>query len=471
MFLTPSANADFLIVGILALIIGHSFYIYSQGRWFLFDPINAFWGGVLIVYVEQPTSHAVTFIGWNGESAFVATLGWILFGLVWVVVGYELPLGDKLGRKIPAMPGTLKPGRIVLAAWILIVLGLLAYAHDFSTAGGAANWLSVGRGGTNYEQASLYIIQLESLLPVGVGLLVFWVEWDRTAKFLRLIAWGLGILMWWWFLYLGTRSRVIGFALLLLGAWYLPRRKNPSTLFLIPLFFALLLISNFQANYRWQFTDLSFHLEEIDWEEAKERCLPGWLLGRSRDNKVDPSRGIEFNCVTSVVKLVPEDVPYNYGLGHLEVLTRPIPRSIWPTKRWPHLESVQGVLREAELSDSMGGASELLAGPSFTFAGHWYYAGGPVGLFLGGLLTGVIFRAIRAIRERDTKNIGDLLLYSQLLLIGFNEAAATPLYWLTILPFTVIPLLALLYFCREHSHVVPGRIRRPPAHFSSSANS
>ena len=449
MSLTPSIIADLLLLGILGLISGHGYYLYRQRRWLLFDPLNLFWGGVLVCYVEQPISHAATFIGWHGEELFCRTLFWVLIGLVCVVVGYEIRWGGVFARKLPKMPEKMWAWRVSVLACVLILLGLASYAYDMHAVGGAQVWLSVGRGGTDIEGSSAYFRELQHFLPVGIIVLLFAAEMSPSNFLHRLVAWSAGILMWMWFVYLGTRSRTIMFGVVLMAAWYLPRRKNPPVLLLAPLFVGLWLLVNFQATYRNQFTNLSFNLHSVDWSEFQGAILPSWLGGAENTAKEEVSGGLEFNCVMTVVKLVPDLIPYNYGYGHLEVFTRPIPRAIWPGKRYPHLEALQGVFREGGLTESTGGFSDLLAGPALTFAGDWYYVWGPLGLILGGLLTGIIFRTIREYYESSRHSLATTLVYLQLLTVGFNEAAATPLYWLI----TLSPPLLLLWLacnlCRE----------------------
>ncbi len=375
----------------------------------------------------------------------------------------------------------------------------MGYAYDMHAAGGASAWLSYPRGGSDLEYTSTYLLQLEYCLPAGVLLALFWVEfatspfamrngkshnrhsadWSRHVPIpqiglrpqagatsnpvYRLLSWSLATAVLLWIFYLGSRFRTITMVIGMLAAYYLPRRRDPPLLLLVAVFSVLFVATNFQAAYRGSFRNLSFNLREIDWQEARSACLPGWLGGTPAAAR-EISTGMEFNCVMNVVKLVPERIPYNYGYGHLELFTRLVPRTLWPGKRWPHLEAVQGVLKEADLSNSNGGFSDLLAGPAFTFIGHWYYVLGPLGLIAGGLLTGVLLRFIRSLYDRCAGSEADILVYSQLIIIGFSEAAATPLYWLFSLPFSLLPILVLIKWCGKES---PSASRRSPQNRAS----
>jgi len=165
------------------------------------------------------------------------------------------------------------------------------------------------------------------------------------------------------------------------------------------------------------------------------------------------ARGIEFNCVMTVIDLVPSHVPYNYGYPFLEIFTRWIPRAAWPDKVYPGLEAVFPLLLLGGLSDVWVPTSKepLLMGPAFTFVGHYWAMGGPLALVLAGLLTGVMFRMIRTLYERNPGSEGDVILYANLIIIGFTEAAATPFVWIYSLPLTMLPVVVLLRFCRRTS--------------------
>jgi hypothetical protein len=153
----------------------------------------------------------------------------------------------------------------------------------------------------------------------------------------------------------------------------------------------------------------------------------------------------------TVVALVPDVVDYNYGYGFLEIFTRPIPRAWWPDKIYPAAEAVQPILLNGQLSESWitTSSAPLLAGPSLTFVGHWYAVGGGIALVVASFMTGVMFRAIRTVLDREPGNEGDMLLYVLLMTIGFGEALGTPLHWVYILPFPILALSITFYFVRK----------------------
>ena len=442
---------DILLFCIAGLMVAHTLSLISRRRLLLLDPLFAFWAGIFVVYILQPLSFRPIFIEWHSEELVDAALAWTVLGLLCVLWGYEWDLGMRLGLKLPQAPEKLCPTKLTMAGYGLSAVGLIGYSCLFASAGGMREWLAVGRGGTDYENISGYVAQMPDLLPVGIILLLFQMHFHPSPLPKKILLWLAAALIWWWFLYLGSRSRLIGFTIAGTGAYYLPRRKSPPLLLAGSVFIGLFILSNFQQAYRDKFTNLSLNLDQIDLSEAKGTALPYFLGGDPNLQSDALANGVEFNCVLSVVELVPDKVPYNYGYGYLEVFTRWIPRALWPDKIYPQMEAVQGVLREGGLSGANVRDSEILMGPAFTFVGSWFYVGGPVALVFGGLLTGVLFRAIRTIYDRGNRNEGDILVYVSLIGIGFGEAASTPLSWLITLPVALGPLLLILFLCRAPS--------------------
>jgi hypothetical protein len=172
---------------------------------------------------------------------------------------------------------------------------------------------------------------------------------------------------------------------------------------------------------------------------------------------------MEYSCAMAVVELVPDEVPYNRGYSLLEFFTRAIPRAFWPGKIYPHYEAFTPIYEKGRLTAHVIQTSRrrILAGPAFTFIGHWYAVGGPVALILASFLTGCMLRAVLGIHLRNTSNEGSLILYGQFIMLGFAEVASTPLFFLFNLPFKLIPLLVVVHMARAR-RPLPARTPRPP---------
>jgi hypothetical protein len=462
---TPTLLGDVLLFALLGVMVAHGLWQARRGRWQLLDPLNFFFIGMVMVFVVQLLQDGKTLIEWHGTPVLHNTLLAAIFVTAMAIVGYEAHSAVRVGWRLPSIAPRLDPGRLNLLAWFIIAAGLFGYALVFYRVGGMNEFLAVGRGWATpvrnlpYVPAFLQtlVMQLPSVLPVGCYLLLFRAYMYPLPPGTRLLAWAINGLMWAWFLYLGTRSRLTWVTLAMMAAFFLPRRKTPPLWLGGAVFAALILLTSFQAHYRAQFVNLSFNLTEEQKEEVWDRILPSFLLPEAKQQERILSVSSELNCAMTAIKLVPGEVPYNYGYGWLELFTRWIPRAVWPSKRYPHLESMQGLLSEGGLSDHRDERTGLLGGPAFSIVGHWYNAGGILGLALGGWLAGFIVRIVRTLYDRSAQNQSFLLLYPPLMLVGFLDACGTPFYWAFYVPFTLAPTVVALWFCRARS---PAPVRR-----------
>jgi hypothetical protein len=437
---------------ITTVLIGVHYYLEKKRQhWQLLDPFNAFLAVFFIIYVLEPLGFYKPLHTSYGDPILYRTQLSIIWALPWLLLGYHLKVSQRIGLKFPNMPAKLRPDLLQVAGLVMICLGIFGYAYSANSAGGLTAWLAVGRGGTDYEATTGYGVVLETFLPVGVILLLLRVEMNPTLLPTRLVIWGLAVLQWLWFVYLGSRGRTILFLLSLVAIFYLPRRKAPSLwlacLVAIPLF----LLAAFQAQYRDRFTNLSLHLDQLTWSEVKTKILPASLGGDIGQDNGRSLGDLEYNCTTAVVDCVPTYVPYNYGGTLLELLTHGIPRALWPNKRYPLYEYQTPIMETRDLSRNwnMTNTSAFLRGPAFTYVGYWYHAGGYVALALAGLFTGAMLRWVRTYLDRDPNNQGNLILYLMLLPIGFQDAASTPFYWLFSLPLSLIPVIIFMFWARD----------------------
>ena len=437
------------VLAILALITWHCWWLSQRGRWLALDPLNFLWAGVVVIYVVQATEYSEVLSELYGRDHLVRSMAVVFAGLVAVVVGYESRLGGVLAKKVPNTPFRLSPPRLRLVSLGLIGVGVLGYAYQFSSAGGFVSWIAVARGGTDWEAIENWVAQAADVLPIGVAVLLLHAEMHHTRRGMRVVAWSAWLGMFLWLFYLGTRSRVIVMTIGGIAAFYLPRRRNPPGWLLGVAFLILLFLTGFQAAFRGTFRDLRIDVAGISGEELRGASLPSMLGGDRTIQQERFAGGLEMNCVLAAIALVPDTVPFNFGYGYLEFFTRPIPRSLWASKWYPMRESLQGVFRLGGLTEAQDPNTGLLSGPAFTLIGHWYYAGGLVGVIIGGFLAGGLCRGIRGIWERRPTSEGDLLLFCQLMAVGFGEVAGTPLGFVFSLPPIVVALSIAFVLCRE----------------------
>ena len=452
--LTPglSFQAILLISAIVGSIVFHSWRLWSRRQWFCFDPLNTFWAGIIVVFVLQPLKYGDTCNSWHIPGTMEKALLWAVVSVAAVSLGHNAKLGAEWGYRLPRMPSRLDPGKVYIAALVLIAVGILGYGILMATAGGIKEWLAVGRGATDFEKLKVgYVRWLPHALPAGVALLLFHVGFHRVSSTLRAMVLIAATLTLLWTMYLGSRGGTIGFAIAWLAATYLPLRRNPPVWLTALVCVGLFVVVSFQAQYRANFTNLSFNLHQVDMKAFLSDLLPGVAPKASAEVERTVSASSEFNCVMAAVELVPRTIPYNHGYALLELLTHPIPRAIWPEKHYPHYEAFTPIMFQGGLSSNWQtvGSTEMLSGPGFTFVGHWYAIGGPIALVIAGLFTGALLRMLRTVYDRNPSSEGDAILFSQCVFVGFCEAATTPLFFIFTLPAMWIPTIILLFWARK----------------------
>ena len=128
-------------------------------------------------------------------------------------------------------------------------------------------------------------------------------------------------------------------------------------------------------------------LREVDYEEdgAVEVKVSAWerILSGKDANMLD---GLEL-----VQQVYPEMLDYGYGMEHLEILTRPIPRAIWPDK------PVGGYMNKLKMFDK-GSAGTLGISPSLF--GSFYGEGGIIGIIGFSAVYGIALARLMMIARR-----------------------------------------------------------------------
>lgn len=106
------------------------------------------------------------------------------------------------------------------------------------------------------------------------------------------------------------------------------------------------------------------------------------------------SSGNDFNMIDGFImseQVFPKELPYQYGLGHLEVFVRPIPRALWPGK------PVGGW---AQKFGQANGGSSFNTGISPSLYGSFYEEGGVIAIILLAAVYGWMFAAYMNAADR-----------------------------------------------------------------------
>ena len=402
-----------LIVAVAAVPV--LFYVYWAGKdWWFLDPINTFWPAYLLFGVFQPLAFHSGWIELYGEETVLKTLAMFAVAGLSVCAGYRIDARRSLGLRIPVLRGEDAVGRLIVLGLLLVVFGTMAYGYVIGTMGGVESFLSKSRTNVDYNQISISFLSLLPMLPVGLFILMGTCYAVRSYGLLRHIALALTILWGVWCVYSGTRAGIISTAVILVGTIWGRGRRNPGLWTSVLALSIVLVLVGFATSYRGVLYGGQFNSED-SLTEAIDRSLASY----AEPGKIGTQKGAEFSIAQAVVLNVPETVPYDYGRMLLELITRPIPRSVWPEKQYPEGQAWDHIHRVAGTAGWVNNAG-YLSGPAPSLVGKYYYMGGILGVILGGLWTGIYLNAIRTYIGLYPP-IAQLLLAVGCAELGFNE--------------------------------------------------
>jgi hypothetical protein len=441
---------ELLLLAIIVIPVAFYCSRLRRGWWFL-DPINTFWPMYVLFGVVEPWASRDGWIGVYGESVVCWTLTLYILAGVTVYIGYVLPVGRRVARRLPLLHGFDHASRFVLVGFAALVVGGLAYAYVIRVSGGLEQFLSVSRTSINFEELSGYTLNLLTLVPLGLMILLC-STYHRPRyvilKRLTLVATAaFGI----WCIYSGTRSGIIGVALIMLGSVYGAQRRNPPVYITALSFAAIVILVGFVAEYRGRMYGGQFHSDEsrsVILHHSMEFYVPS--------EKTLRVVGSEFDMSLAVVSWVPDTVPYDYGYMMFEYFTMPVPRAWWPQKIYPGEESWDRFYRVAGNASWVNRAGHL-GGPAPGLIGKYFFIAGPAGVLLGGLWTGVFLQLIRSYVCRYS-GITGVLLAVGCFSLGYSEMN-NPLWWpINWLPATGAGVLVAVLLGRRGAHTI-GRAR------------
>ncbi len=343
-FLRQNDEIPLLISGLLFYVASYRYWAVTSGigRWVNLGSIGGF--------------SAIT-----NDAALVA-LGYIVLGQISLLATYML-------RQRRFLPIVVPAGDRFLLQWLrprVIFLGLFCLPLVVIARSSLTAQLSAGH--SLAFQVSSYLF-LFPLALVGIAILIFCL-WKfggfpslptKIAAILILI----GVA---YFTY-GSQTRFLFLGWIIAAGVILSSSYRPKTRLVILASCALLGISIFALTGAMRNPELaSDALNQAAWERAftaeDGNMLDGFVL---------------------IQQVYPQRLDFSWGMEHLEILMRPIPRALWPEK------PVGGYMNKLGLFDANTG---FTIGISPTVFGSFYAEGGIIGIFCFSLLYGAILATI-----------------------------------------------------------------------------
>jgi hypothetical protein len=341
---SPSTSA-ILITLLAACVVVPIVVRIVQGRFDPFEPIVVFslaWGAMFVLRpLAMISDNNFSFAyspALNLHHTFDKMLVLSLLGAIAFLVAYYSPLGSKVARRAPAPPSNYHPGLVVLGATGAALLGLVGEVALIHQVGGLSQLHAVSEGRSAYlnvlHRSNLYLAYAPVLL-VGATLVIFAIGVEQRSWPLLVFASLSGALAWVIFTQGGSRGVLTP---LLAGPvifYYLSRSRRPRAVTLIVGLSAALFLSTLIGDRR----EIRSPIAGRDWggSAAYVATHPSTItdaLTRGQDNGMAPA-------LAAALQISPREIPHTYGLALLgDLVTRPVPRSIWAGKPLPPREKL-----------------------------------------------------------------------------------------------------------------------------------
>lgn len=380
-YLLVVALAAVAFLPVLARVLAADFEFAEPGIWFAAFYFGHF--GVRALYDHYFWSRFFRlFPKYQGVNLINAALVVSLLGLLAFWTGYHTAAPRRVAAALPALPRRWNLASVLPVALACAVAGW-AFRVALMTvqAGGVLAWLAADKDALLRGAAGLTYLKLLGSLAV-VGLFVLLVHARRTGD---RRAWGLfGALLVPELAFRaigGSRSELAFLLLELLVAYYMTSERraadgirlagwSTSVIGLLVVAFPVLSVVRFQG---------------VGAAAAALRSRPGTLLRPEALFRAVGRRLHDLDSLALIMLKVPESRPHTYGSELLVVAVAWIPRALWPEKP---VVSLGRVFRE----EFVAGLYPPGTSVSVSLVGEFYWDFGVVGVLLGMLAVGALWR-------------------------------------------------------------------------------
>ena len=377
-----------------------------------FDPFEPIVVAVLaygVMFVVRPAAMIVddarVFVGprqtLNVSATFTDMLLLALVGAVSLVVGYEL-VGAAVARRRPHRrrdAGYSAPA-VVATAIALACIGLVALGALVASSGGTSALRDIFESGNTALPRSgsgaLYAWFL-FLMTLPATLVIIAVAVERRSKALMVSGIGLGCLVLLEAVPTGSRITLLPFLGGIVVFLYLRRRARPAIATLVLVGLAALLVSAFLSDLRGRSTR-----DETVAETAVRAASPSRLgssLTSGPDTEMAPA-------LAAALVVIPDQLSHSYGKTIAgDLVVRPIPRGLWADKPAVPRDDLLATIWPIEFHRGTINAE-------FSALLYFYWDFGVLGVALGLMLYGVLFRWLYAYFRENEDQLAAQVFYS-----------------------------------------------------------
>ncbi len=399
-----------LLLGGIALTLGLPIlHRWATGTFDILEPLTIFVAMYGLLFFVRPVATLASgdFVvrGYDIDGVFPELLTIALIGAFAFVVGYLLPHGDRLGRRLPALAAELRPQPTVRYAMGLVAAAFLLLTLFIYQSGGlsALQELLRGRTATNAEffRASNQYISQGVFLLIPAALLFMAVRAPEQEGRVKLLAIACIVAVIVVSFPLGTRRWLIAMVGSAFALFFVQRDSRPAVLpLLLVALVALGGVTFYRqarvAEVRENVGITSVAIESLSNPGASLRSI---VLGH--DSIPSLAFAVELTAV-------PQSVRYQAGAGTIADLAfSPIPRDLWPGKPLSAVDRLRTRLWGGPCDASPGGLCL-----DFTMVGDFYLDFGVPGVIGGMFLFGLGSRSVYSYYRANQANRSVQLVYA-----------------------------------------------------------
>lgn len=434
--LSEHQNAFLIMMLFAAVLIFPIFIAFLKKSFDPFEPVYLWIALYAFLYLAKPLTQIISGINFSYGAEFLDKALFVaILGLVCFYLGYYSSLGRKIGDWIPVIKSEISSKRLIIVAWIFIILGFLGFYYGYirSTGGWEAFWLKPHGIGAQIQKSTAYIWEASELMVVGFILVSEIFIAKLIAKNIKLkdvlillaaAVGGVGIYTIAW----GSRTLYSWIFLALILIYFLKKGVRPKVKTIIAITLLLFLLLVFVPVYRQH-----LYVGGNFYKFVNDLNFKNFL-----NSAVNP--GDEFNAYLAEIALVPDSVPYDNFSLYKNLPLYPIPRIIWPNKpnllnhHWDEFLSKSGM--------QVGAAESML--------GDFYAQKGIFGIIIGTLLSGIFWRTTHEYLKKAPQNRSVILIYAFLMPNLFSYIAQSALIGvLKWVPYMLPPVILALILSRR----------------------
>lgn len=439
----------FLLLILPVLVAIHIYVERKRGRFYVFDPFNIYTAAVIYSFYIPYLIDSTKYVYLWGLKVDLKVQLLILISYASLSLFYLYLKKVKFSYEYKrSCHYVVNVNRLNVFGIVLVGIGLAGWVSLISSAPSLSIWLSTPRGGTDWENVGGYANQLSHFLIFGVSLYYFTTHYFNSSVPHKITSTIMLVLVMLFMLYLGSRSRFLALFLVYLFVFVSDERKRKGLIRIVTYCLIVYCLIWFQKNYRYNFINLSFNVQEIGINNIIESFVKDHrIFGSEREIDYKTfSSSSELGITYATVRYVPDNLSPNLGVEFLQIITQPIPRQWWPDKRYPRGEAWSDLhlLAGTSSAKASGISVPYFYGPAPGYFASWYYSFLWLGVLIGGLITAIIFRFVLSLylaRHRDPRLI---IMFILLLSVGYSEAVSHPLGWIYTLSLIAIPVWIFL---------------------------